>query len=336
MLKSLLGASVEESEADRIRRSGLPRSTYLEAKQRIYSGGLLADRYVPSPQAITLNRISFLLTRPFADKRSSVAQVLLSTPGSVLVWTGVHVQLGVVLHRTQKDLRDFENTIAPLIDGGSLIAHLRVNPSREEIPIYFDFEGLWSSFVGSPGVRKYPRGFPAAAQVGAPGLDGPVPQNGPVADLLRDHVAIDEEGPSTNLLSPHSLPRSRRRVLEDGLVEWRTFLSTSRSLAFADVRLTDMILVVGKRIGHRNISRLLESLMSECGAFPFLLVGDEEQLFLGFMGAGLGSSRASSQRSGKAVAGTIAQFVSNMEVLRENLGEVSLQRDHQYEYLLQA
>jgi hypothetical protein len=332
VVKSILGASIEETEADRIRRCGLPRSTYLEAKQRVYAEGLIQDRYVPSSRALGLSRISFVLSRPFADKRGPVTQALLSTPGTVLVWTGVHVQMGVVIHRTEADLSRFEERVERLLDGGALIGHVRSRPIPEDIPVYFDFEGIWSSFVGTLGVRKYPRAFPSVLH----GEDTGMPASPPsevVSDLLRKHIG-EEESPSPHLVGPASLSRSRKKALEDGKVEWRTFLSVGLPISFGPNRLADIVLVVGRREKGRTLTQLLEELVTDCTAFPFLVAGDEDQVLIGFMGAGLGANGTTSRKVGTNVSSSIVNSVSHLEILREGLGLVTTQRDHQYEYLL--
>jgi hypothetical protein len=78
VIKSLLAGSTESGE-DRIRDSGLPRSTYRDAKRRIYASGILADRYVPSAVAVSSLRATFLVARPYSNKILGISSRFWST-----------------------------------------------------------------------------------------------------------------------------------------------------------------------------------------------------------------------------------------------------------------
>lgn len=95
VIQNRLGSDAQESEEERIRRAGLPRTTYMEAKQRLYARRVLQYVYIPTSGAAAISKVRFTLLRVFSDKRDSVTRELLARPRTVLVWAGAHSVFGV-------------------------------------------------------------------------------------------------------------------------------------------------------------------------------------------------------------------------------------------------
>jgi hypothetical protein len=332
VLRNLL-ARTDEPETNRIRSLRIPRSTYLEIKQRVYSIGLLEDRYVPSPLVLGYQGVSFLLTRPFAESRESTAEALCSFPGSVLVWSGIQTVLGVVFHRTVDEMARFRSSVEGGDSFGRGLIHLEIPSDQPLVPVYFDFEGAWSHFAGAEGVLRYPRALPYAKNSRGHGIS-----NKTLIDLWSlIHRPFGDEAShrKSHLIGPATLPRSQRRLLANGYVEWRTFLSVQRIPDYAGRDISDVVFLTGQVRREDGLYALFRDLAETCGVFPFLLASDGNSVIVGLLAARRGStgreSTASNPRA--AVFPIVSNHLTGMEVIREPISLLKVHRSHRYDCL---
>ncbi len=334
VVRCLLGTQTEPSEEERIRRSGLARSTYLDAKLRVYSWGLVQDMYVPSPEVINVPRISFFLARSFTDQREALAHTLLAFPGTVLHWASPQFQLVVIFHRSLEEERQFSDSLEQLSRMGRVLSCLQVGSGAGSAPIYFDYEGIWNNFCGFSGLRSYPRGLPSAPKslLGLPAKRTAPLQ--PLGELLRRPSDGSVDGRPQHLLGPASLPRSQRHLLESGAVEWRVFLPLQTPAAYRSASLADIVFLVGQRREGANLEHLARDLASESRAYPFLLVKDDRNVLLGFVGSGTGPSSGNFVSRSLPVSEVIHRYLTATEVLRDSILHVQTLRSHRYDLLI--
>jgi hypothetical protein len=333
VIKSILGSTPNESEEERIRSSGIPRTSYQEAKQRIYSMKFIHDRFIPSPQAIPMYRASLVLLRPFANKVASAGESFRKIPGTVLVWSGMHTVLGLTFHQTEEQGRAFRNELDAMSDSGTVISHVSVEPSPSSIPIYFDYEGAWNHFAHTGGSAHYPRAFPWTSTTRSEWhWPGRSTTSSVVALLRRQFEESDGKRPP-NLLSPSALPRSQRRLLLDGVVEHRSFLAPGRIPSLNGTGFGDIVLLSGKPSGQGTPGPIIEDLVVKCGAYPFFLFSDGSTLLMGLLAAGSRRKGASGPSSAVSVLGVIGNHLSDIEFVRETTDQLNMLRSHRYDLL---
>jgi len=320
-----------------MRNSGIPRSTYRYAKRRLYSEGVLEDRFVPNPNAIGIPRITFILSRPAAENARSVTETLASTPGTVEAWSGTQSVFAVVFHESDAASDAF---LKQVNEGklGNPLAIVNVDTGQEQsstpqVPVYFDFEGAWVRYCSLPATRRYPCALPAPRGTSSGREDCQKTVPAPVASLLTRHFSRP-----SHLIGPASIPRSQRRSLEQGKVEWRVYLGISSlvNLKYRGLGFQDLVFVTGRPKDGTGLANLLPDLLAGCNIRPFLLAGDENSVLLATFGIGLKSvgEAPSDVRPRKSVIDTIASHLKQIEIIREPLVSLRMNVAHRYDLLL--
>ncbi|MCL4325040.1 MAG: hypothetical protein M1144_06235 [Candidatus Thermoplasmatota archaeon] len=329
---SLLSAGLVPGE-ERIRSSGLPRSSYRFARRRLYESGLFQDHYIPSPRAMHTPRIFALLLHPFTDSMVRVCRELRQCPGATTVVPGGQSIFALIWPSSTSEA---EKIVKKVSDGdwGTPLSNLSIDPHHPQVPVYFDFEGAWSRFAGTGGTVRYPRKFPEGESLGTWGrLAG----NGVRAfqQLLgRPYESSDASVPK-HLSGPDSLPRSQRRLLEQGLVDWRVLLNPEVMPEFEGVSISQLIWTRGSLKLPGDLGPLFRSLTSECGVYPFLLASDGDQVLMGNMGIGrdrLGGAPPRI-RPKTPVLPVVARYLHGLEVIREPLASVTAHLWQRYDRL---
>src|SRR5271170_3729895 len=82
VIRSLLAAQ-PGTEVERIRASGLARSTYQSVRRRALEFGWLVERFVPSPALLGAGSVEVSLERPFAEEWGSTALSRERNPSTV-------------------------------------------------------------------------------------------------------------------------------------------------------------------------------------------------------------------------------------------------------------
>ncbi len=317
------------SDASRIRRSGLSRTTYQAARKRLYDRGLVSDCYLPHPPTFGFPMATLLLAVPYAENLSQTAQAIFEDPASVVVWSGRHIVLGVLLHRSaEASARSVEKTAN---HAGGSVFYITANIEQSTVPCYFDFEGAWKKLHHEQGLNGYPR--PLGGPVSETFFGGRFrPSDGESAhQMICGSTPSSGAGDNPRIVAPHLLPRSQRKLLQRSWVQWRVFPSVTGLPALAGAGATDVIFVAGRtRSGTRSVD-LFERLAGESHAYPFLYATDGEKLLLGALGAGEGARRTRPDGSrGRSVMDTVRGHLEGISVFREQLRALNVMRDHQY------
>lgn len=336
VLRALLAAG-QENERERLRQTELPRSTYHAVRKRAYSEGWLRDRYLPDPLLYGFTHATVALARPYADKAVELARAWSAEPGAVVVWQAAASTFGVVLHRSsgeaaQAGERMRRNDLASDL--------LLLTPSLKEpsVPVFFDYEGLFANLAGISGTTSYPRGLGGPASVGArrgASLSSEGLRRTTQELLLRPFTA-PEDGRPGHLLGPVGLPRSQRRLVDQGWVERRVFPDPARIPAFQG-RIADLtVFVRGEFLPGRSGAALLPILTEQCRVFPFLLVEHQGRLLMGAQGqsAAGASETVSTIPSRRPVLPTLQEHLQSIEVVQTRAAEMTVWLDHRYDRLL--
>ncbi len=333
VVSSLLGSTLGSGE-DRMRDSGLARSSYRISKRRLYEAGVVEDRYLPRPGLVGTRWVTFLLSRPFADRVGEVAGSLLSNPRSVVVLSGTHMVFSTLYHSSASEREEFEQEVH---DGklGTPIALLHVDGQEPDVPVYFDFEGAWSRFRGGTGTQGYPRALPRAS--------GDRPRRrgifggglGALSSLLKRPFEAEEGGRPQHLTGPDSLTRSQRRLLEEAQVEWRVLLSLTNPPRHKGGELADVLFTKGRLRPGVTASSMLNALVSEADLHPFLLAGDGTTALMGTLaGKAPQTAESSSSDPRPSVLPVVTRYLQDLEVLREPIGTLQAPLWHRYDRLL--
>lgn len=329
----LLGAGLE-AEEERIRATPFARSTYQEAKRRLYARGWLYDRYVPAPSVVGCRQVSFLLARPFAEKLGETARQFQQDPSVVHCWEAEEFLVAVLFHRAPSELRSLRSRLEQGEFGGEPFL-LTVDPREPTVPVYFDWEGVWCRWTGSPGPVRFPRPLPTylARSESATPARPPPPALGP---LLARPLEASDTTRALHLRGPATLPRSQRRLLLAGQAEWRVLPDLTRLPEYRGVRLSHLFLVRAQLRRGVRLLDLYRGLLQERGVHPFLLASDRDQVLLGTVQATLAGEprpeQAQAARDGLVQA--LATHLEGLQTTRLPAEQLRSPVDHRYDRLI--
>lgn len=334
---AVLLAARPDRERERLRLIKVPRSTYHAIRRRAYEEGWLRDRYVPHPLAVGFPLVTFVLSRPYADRFDDHVGLVADEPGTVVVWRGGQVVLSVMFHRSAKEVERLLGRIdaARLAPAPTAVTVAIDGPA---VPVYFDFEGLWCHVAGLDGTFAYPHGlggglFDGRAETDAVKLTAH--QWWATSELVRRPFVATDAGRGAHLVGPLGLPFSQRRLLQRGWVVHRTILDPARLPPYQGRAADLVVLVTGTpRMGARP-EQLFATLSHESRVYPFLFATGKDRWLFGAMGgAGPRPSEPSSVR--RPVLPTMREYLEGIEILQEPASGFLSSVDHRYDRLLPA
>ncbi|MCI4349131.1 MAG: hypothetical protein L3J93_02790 [Thermoplasmata archaeon] len=327
----LLG-SAASPERVRLQRCGLPRSTYHAARRRAYTEGWLRDRYVPEPERFGLRWATFLVARPFADRVEELSRRWSAHEGTTLLLVSPRAVIGVFLARTESAAREMARGSGwgeLASSSTSLVADLQ-GPS---VPVYFDFEGLWSHLAGIEGTVTYPMGLGGSAPAEN---DVPLPsehQKWAAGELAYRPFADSSPAALGRLVGPLGLPFSQQRLVALGWVNHRVFLDPSRLSAYRGNAADLYVFISGSLLPGIRPEVVFQTLVRECEVFPFLYVVGDGRLLIGAMGASRPprpGARAGPART-QPVMPTLQKSITGIELLQEPASGFAVAVDHRYD-----
>lgn len=333
---SALLADVPEGERDRLRRIGVPRSTYHAARRRAFGERWVSDRYLPEPAVFGRPWLSIVVGRPFADGAGEFGARLANDPTSVVVWTSPQLALAVGFGATpaeSKRLLSAGGGERLLSSSWSLTVDLRA----ELVPAFFDFEGIWSHLAGVAYCAAYPRGLGSAD--GTEGVPRDVRRHAWAArDLVQRPFKAEEDGRREHLIGTFGLPWSQRRLLETGAVRHRVFLDPARLPPFQGRHADQVVVVAGRWKTERPPSGLFRTLTEESRVFPFLFAADRERVLVGALGQGVGaSSPAPTETTARrSPMSTLRSWLEGIELVQESAAALTVHVDHRYDRLFSS
>ena len=313
----------EENEQSRIRRSGLPSSTYHVAKRRLYELGWASDRWVPQPGPLGLGGVEIVLSRPFSGDRGPLEAKLQEDPTCVLLWSGVHCMLSVRFLRSEsapsgkRAARRAPSELARL-------EVLRDDPMAM-LPVYFDYAGLWAHF----GSEAPPKGYPRGLDLRSPAV--PAQERRAALHALRRGNEPEAPWTARRWTSLLRLPRSQRRAVQRGTIAAWTFPQLSQIPPMDGRRIGEVIFVVGSHL-KGGPTDLLNALTKDCRAFPFLFASAGGRTLLGGVGQTSATSpgRVTLRSARRPVLGVVHQHLEQVEVLIEPVESLRAVVSHRY------
>jgi hypothetical protein len=320
------------SDSERIRRSGVPQSTFLDARKRLYDRGWVRDSYIPDPSIFGFKVVSFLMARPFAEQLEDTVKRLAGNPSSVVVWSGDVSVFAVVFARSLAGAHQFKNSL-PINRTNQLwtVDALLDSPT---VPCYFDFEGVWKNLTGRPGVNGYPRSLGREASW----ITGKLRSSGDMAAaarLVRRPFLADANERPAHLMGPYNLPRSERKLVKRGWVQWRVLPAVPAFLAKYHDRLNDVVFVHGTFLPKVRSADLFGQLLFDCQTFPFLYATNGQEVFSVSLGTRIPSMLPRPVLGERrSVMGVLRGCLEGIEVVREPLPSVRVHVDHRYDRLL--
>jgi hypothetical protein len=333
VVSSLL-AGTSEGEELRIKRSGVPRTSYREAKRRLFASGVLVERFLPHPDLLYALRVSFLLSRPHSNELSTAIGALDEDPSTALLWSGDQLVLAVQFHTSLAAGEALHRRVASGSYGQPLVA-IAADPKAAQVPVFFDFEGAWNHFMGLPGTVGYPRPLPG---------NRPLPPRGPpivrareaLRPLVQAGAAGEPETAANHGTGIAGLPRAQRRLLDGGSLAWRTLLRPDRSPEFKGRGLSTLIAVVGNLRQEGQLFPLFRDLARDCGVAPILLASDGRKVLLLSLGTGLDQVEAARPevRPRAPVRPVLARHLVSFDSLREPTGRLRVHRYLEFGRLL--
>jgi hypothetical protein len=331
----LLGAT-PANERERLHQLALPRSTYHAARRRAYGEGWIRDRYVPDPARFGYSRITFLLGRPFADRAEELGQRWSRMSTNVLTWMSPQIALGVFYHAREVD------SLAALREvlEGRLASHcaiLSADATAPEMPVYFDYEGLWTNLAAMSGTSSYPHGLG--------GSTSSAPEEGPAvtphqrwaaSELVHRPFVAEAAGRGGHLVGPFGLAFSQLRLLRSGWVTHRVFLDVSRVPAYRGRSADEIVFVTGALREGRRAPDLFATLTRDCRVFPFLYITHGGRILLGALGRAPGSPAPAegTPLPRRSVMATLQESLEGIEVLQEPAAQFRTLVDHRYDRIL--
>lgn len=329
----LLGGS-GTPERERLRRIQVPRSTYHAARKRAYGEGWLRDRYVPDPARFGLPVVSFVIARPFVDHLPQLVEKWGGAPSNVLTWASPQMAVGVFFHASSAEAEKKVGALTPE-EWSRWRFQLHADARGPSVPVYFDYEGLWSHLAEVPGTSTYPNGLGGALgneeSDGRPALSQH--QRWAAGELIHRPFVAAAAGRAGHLVGPLGLPFSQQKILRAGWVVHRVFLDPARVPPFRG-RLADQVtLVMGQLKAGVRPEMLFATLTRECRVFPFLYATDGERLLLGALGRNPASGEVPVDRPEprRPVMPTLQASLSGIEILSEASASFRASVDHRYD-----
>lgn len=323
-----------EREQDRLRKLGIPRSTYYAVRRRAYSEGWLKDRYIPDPAFLGRPYVTFVVSRPFADRYQELGNPTPKLGAPTILWASPQIAFAVLFHARPDgaalaiDRWSRDGLIASHV---SLTADVR-GPS---IPVYFDFEGAWDHMARVPGTFAYPHGL--GGMVGADEEPAELTPHAmwALSNLLaRPFRAGDgqENGHQTGIFG---LPFSERRLLLRGWVSHRVLLNPARAPAYPGRAGDRIFLVLGTPRADARAEHLFSRLTRECRVFPFLYVMGKDRWLIGGLGGGPSPASIDDDRRLRVpVLPTLTEAMEGIQIFHEPVTAMRELADHRYDQLL--
>lgn len=339
ILGVLLGAG-PTSERDRLHRAEVPRSTYHAARRRAYAEGWVQDRYVPDPVRIGYPWATVLLLRPFADRAEATRAAWTEDPTNILTWWGPQSALGVFLHATPEDAEEFARRLESQRPG-SVLSAIRVHLTEAELPVFFDYEGLWVHLAGLAGTTAYPNGlggqFPGADGAPAPTTDH---QRWAIAELVHRPFVAAASGKAGHLVGPFGLPFSQLRLLRDGWVTHRVFLYPSRLPPYQGRSADQIVFLAGRLRAGARPEEMFAVLTRECRVYPFLFAVHEGQALIGALGRAPGTGpdgvapSPASDPVRRPVLPTLQAYMEGIDITQEHASQLRPVVDFRFDRLV--
>ena len=326
VIEALLSEATGD-EADRARRSGVPRTTFQTIRRRLLVAGWLHERYVPAPAAVGAPTVTAWLAQPFAERRAEVVRRLRTDHDVVVLCASPDTLFVVSFDRNlSRDGQDPRSSAVSLVPE-QWLRHswtFSASPGPNDMPVYFDYEGEWASRTGLASPISYPQRLPSEP-VGAAR-----PASRDIRALLDRPFEITLDEGVALRFSAARLPRRQRRLLVQGWAAHRVLPALTDLPPYRGGHDVRVVFVTGELKGGWSLDSLREGLFQDCRVAPFLAVQAEGRALFAMLSPAPDLLPARS----RSVLGLFQEALREIVVLREPLDTLFPLIDHRYDRLL--
>jgi hypothetical protein len=333
LIRALLAAP-GDSEREFLDETKLPRSTYHAVRKRVYDEGWLRIRFAPHPLCFDLPLVTIAIAHPFADSSVALMERWSRPESNVILWGGSGLVFAVYLHHNRDEARRLTSGLVDDVMRPRSF-FLTTGTGAETMPVYFDFEGVWSHLAGIPGSSQYPRSLSPPFPPGSHTPTGS-PSTGlrrAARNLILRPIVADHEGRSGHFLGLLGLTRPEHRLLDDGWVFRRVLPDFGVLPPFQDHRADQVVFVRGELLEGKSSAGLLKALTEKCRVYPFLLAQDETSVVVGTVGQS-GPVRMQPNGDRPSVLATLQEYARRIEVDSEWVAGLTPVVDHRYDRVL--
>ncbi len=267
----------DASESDRLQLTEVSRTSYHDSRRRIYGARWIEDRYVPSPAWLGYPLVGFGLSRPLADHQDEYLRAAASFPGAVTLWVTAGCAFGMFYLR---DGTEGDRVAAAWSDPTRVsdATFVMADPLHGEVPVFFDYEGLWSHLCGRMGTTGYPRGPPVG--------EAPLPLSSQefARSLLQEVGSLVRGNEPVYLHRTIGLRRSQQVLFDKGYLSRRVVLGPGRTPPYEGRDVNRLLFVSGTTQSLFSPSAFLSTLAGGARVFPYLLAGGRGKCLVAFLG----------------------------------------------------
>lgn len=334
VIQALL-ANVPGNEREHIQQAGVPRSTYQAVRRRAFLSGWLHERYLPDPTRFGISEATFALIQPFAEHRLEVTRALRLTPGTALLWSSPDTLLSVAFGPRNKGALDPAAFLGRVMSSSHWIRRswsIRADLRQLSVPVYFDYEGAWSRWVGTERTISYPQGLGTTQAHESTPLSRPLSGNALkiAQSLLAHHFRAPFPDGSKLRLGMPGLSRRERSLVGRGWIDRRVFPDIVQIPPLRGRRIERIVFVTGSAQERFEADDFLQKLIREGKVAPFLLVKGSKRVLL----ATLSPAPRDVPATRRSVLELLQGFLREIEIVREPLETFFPVIDHRYDQIV--
>lgn len=324
------------AQVAQMRATGVPRRTFQATRQRILRRGWVEPRLVPDPTALGLPYVTVALAQPYVEAVPKVVEAWRRLPGVVDLWSSGETVLGVRFW--PRSASDPAHEL-PHVDGSHCrsVYQVEVDLRQRGLPIFFDFEGVWSRTAGVARDRAYPRALPRSRGDGEPG-DGVVARQRArlVAEVMEGGPGPRGAMSAGSFLERAHYERRLRRCLAQGWVERRGLLEPASVHDSVETFADRMAFVAATLTEGHTPEELLGALLSEARLAPFLFVSDGSRLLFGVLAADRAASYEPEGRPRTTAFEVLKARTTGIVTVREPLRSLGHVVDYRFDRVVDA
>ena len=336
VLQALLAAG-SESERERLRRLGLPRSTFHVARRKIYGQRWVRDVYVPDPRTLGFPYVTVALAQPHVEEWQRLGDAWSKIGTAPVVWSSPMATFAVGFHADAESARVAAQRLEKSDARDAFVVSTLADPAA--LPVYFDFEAGWGKYADLPGIYGYPRALGAVERpfrhAGAPASNH---ERESMRGLIAEASAANAEGRPHPNSSPLLFPRSVQRMLRDERVQHRVVPDFAKLPPLRSGQIGQVVYFHGELQNGRTAMELLSALTADCQVFPFFFAHDRRRVVFMTLARTPGSPPPTDGptpvRATRPVLETLQEHLRRIAFVREWLDQMHAPVDHDYERLL--
>lgn len=309
----------------------VPRRTRYNIIERMNSRRILKTREIPDPAILGRPLVAFALGEAHADRVEKITEKWCEDRSAVLLWIAHERLFGVNFCTSQADVEALQSRLTG--DHGLREVNILVADSRQEsVPVFFDFEGAWSSFSHRNRYIHYPHGLPLTTAVGGGTPDHLSPADATAVSKILLGAAPDSMRSGAASARGGFMSRRREtRLHADGVVESRTLLDPAACARWTDDFYRSIVLVRGSLLTSPGAAPLFRDLVNVAEVAPFLYATDGPSVLFGYLSGRKNAEVPVANQSAPRLPSIVRTYLRDVSVARYDVIELQSPIDHRYE-----